>query len=60
MVKKFFKASIGPPGLFSCVKTLKIRREIFPYTRAGSGRLACQGVKRIHGDTFDMAIRFMR
>lgn len=34
MVKKFFKVSIGPLGLFSCVKTLKIRRIIF--TRAES------------------------
>lgn len=34
MVKKFFKVGIGPPGLFSCVKTLKIRRIIF--TRAES------------------------
>lgn len=34
MVKKFFKVGIGPLGLFSCVKTLKIRRIIF--TRAES------------------------
>jgi hypothetical protein len=34
MVKKFFKVGIGPPGLFLCVKTLKIRRRIF--TRAES------------------------
>ena len=30
------------------------------YTRAESGRLACQGVERIHGGAFDVAIRFMR
>lgn len=33
-MKKFFKVGIGPPGLFLCVKTLKIRRRIF--TRAES------------------------
>lgn len=32
---------VSPPGLFLCVKTLKIRRRIF--TRAESYRLACQG-----------------
>lgn len=32
MVKKFFKVGIGPLGLFSSGKTLKIRRRIF--TRA--------------------------
>lgn len=42
MVKKFFKVGIGPLGLFSSGKTLKIRRIIF--TRAESWRFACQGV----------------
>ena len=34
MVKKFFKVGIGPPGLFLCVKTLKIRRIIFTRTES--------------------------
>lgn len=34
MVKKFFNVSIGPLGLFLCVKTLKIRRIIFTRTES--------------------------
>ena len=29
-------------------------------TRAESGRLACQGVERIHGGAFDRVVRFVR
>lgn len=30
------------------------------YTRAESGRLACQDVERIHGGAFDRVVRFVR